>query len=130
VNFELSEEQQLLQQTVRQFLDKECPPTQLRAIFEGETGFDPALWKGMVEMGLAGLHLPESFGGAGLEMIDLALVSEALGWGAAPGPFFGHALAGLAILLAGSEAARGCAAGRRDASTVAFDEAAPLAAEE
>ena len=60
MNFELSEEQQLLQQTVRQFLDNECPPTQLRALFEGETGFDPALWKGMVEMGLAGLHLPEA----------------------------------------------------------------------
>ena len=100
MNFELSEEQHLLQQTVRQFLENECGATQLRAIFEGETGFDPALWKGMVEMGLAGLHLPESFGGAGLEMIDLALVSETLGWGAAPGPFLSHALAGLAILLA------------------------------
>jgi alkylation response protein AidB-like acyl-CoA dehydrogenase len=104
VNFELSEEQQLLQQTVRQFLENECPATHVRALFEGETGFDPALWKGMVEMGVAGLHLPERFGGAGLELIDLAIVSESLGWGAAPGPFLGHALAGLAIQLGGSEA--------------------------
>jgi alkylation response protein AidB-like acyl-CoA dehydrogenase len=103
VNFELSEEQQLLQQTVRQLLENECPPTHLRAIFEGETGFDPALWKGMVEMGVAGLHLPDAYGGAGLEMIDLAVVAETLGWGGAPGPFLGHALAGLAILLAGSD---------------------------
>jgi alkylation response protein AidB-like acyl-CoA dehydrogenase len=104
VNFELSEEQQLLQQTVRQFLDNECPATHVRALFDGDTGFDPALWKGMVEMGLAGLHLPEAHGGAGLEMIDLAVVSESLGWGGAPGPFFSHALAGLAILLGGSDA--------------------------
>jgi alkylation response protein AidB-like acyl-CoA dehydrogenase len=130
VNFELSEEQHLLQQTVRQFLDNECPPTKLRAIFEGDTGFDPSLWKGMVEMGLGGLHLPDSFGGAGLEMIDLALVSESLGWGAAPGPFLGHALAGLAILLAGSEEQKQRwlprLAGGDAIGTVAFDEAGGL----
>ena len=130
MNFELSEEQQLLQQTVRKFLDNECPTTHIRGVFEGETGFDPALWKGMVEMGLAGLHLPDTFGGAGLEMIDLALVSEALGWGGAPGPFLGHALAGLAILLAGSDEQKQrwlprLAAG--DAlATIAFDEAGGL----
>ncbi len=104
MNFELSEEQQLLQQTVRQYLENECPPTHARAVFEGETGFDPALWKGMVEMGIAGLHLAEAYGGAGLEMIDLAVVSETIGWGGAPGPFLGHALAGLAIQLGGSDA--------------------------
>jgi alkylation response protein AidB-like acyl-CoA dehydrogenase len=104
VNFELSEEQRLLQQTVRQYIDNECPPTHVRALFESETGFEPGLWKGMVEMGIAGLHLPEKYGGAGLELIDLAIVSETLGWGAAPGPFLGHALAGLAIALGGSDA--------------------------
>jgi len=58
----------------------------------------------MVEMGLAGLVIPEQFGGAGLELLDLAVVAEALGYGGAPGPFFGHSLASLAIVLAGSEA--------------------------
>jgi alkylation response protein AidB-like acyl-CoA dehydrogenase len=102
VNFDLSEEQQLLQQTVSQFIDNECPTTHLREIFESDTGFDAGLWKGMAELGLAGLHLPDEYGGAGLEVIDLALVAETLGYGGAPGPFFGHALAGLAIELAGS----------------------------
>ncbi|MGE4607631.1 MAG: acyl-CoA dehydrogenase family protein, partial [Myxococcota bacterium] len=54
--------------------------------------------------GLAGLHLDDQYGGAGLELIDLALVAETLGYGGAPGPFFGHVLAGLAIQLAGSDA--------------------------
>ncbi len=98
MNFDLSEEQELLQSTVRQFLDNECPAPQLRAIFEGETGHDPALWKGMAEMGLAGLTVPEAYGGTGLEMIDLALVTEILGYCGAPGPFFGHALATLALV--------------------------------
>jgi alkylation response protein AidB-like acyl-CoA dehydrogenase len=106
MNFDLSEEQELLQDTVRQFLEKECPPTRLREIFEGESGFDSGLWQGMVELGLGGIHLPDAFGGAGLELLDLAIVSEVLGHAAAPGPFLGHALAGLAISLGGSAAQR------------------------
>jgi alkylation response protein AidB-like acyl-CoA dehydrogenase len=103
VNFDVSEEQQLLQETIKQFLANECPPTRLREIFESDTGHDPALWKGLVEMGIAGLSIPEAYGGAGLEMIDLALAAETLGYGGAPGPFFGHALASLAIELGGSD---------------------------
>jgi alkylation response protein AidB-like acyl-CoA dehydrogenase len=105
VNFDLSEEQRLLQETLRGFLANECPATHLRAVFEGE-GHDPSLWKGMVELGLGGLHLPDRFGGAGLGLVDLALAAEVLGHAAAPGPFLGHALAGLAIELAGSDEQR------------------------
>jgi alkylation response protein AidB-like acyl-CoA dehydrogenase len=103
VNFDVSEEQELLQQSVRQFLEGECPITRLREIFEGDSGFDPALWKGMVEMGLAGLLVPEEHGGAGMEMIDLALAAETLGHGGAPGPFLGHSLAVVALLHGGSD---------------------------
>ncbi len=103
MNFDLSEEQQLLQQTVSQFLEKECPVPVVREIFEGDTGFDPALWKGMIELGIGGLHISEDYGGAGLEVIDLALVAETLGYAAVPGPFLGHALASLAIQLGGSD---------------------------
>jgi len=104
MNFDTSEEQELLQETVRQFLEGECPPARLREIFDGDTGHDPALWKGMLELGLGGLVVPEEHGGAGLETIDLALVSETLGYGAAPGPFLGHALAAVAIASGGSAA--------------------------
>ena len=90
MNFDTSEEQELLQQTVAQFLEGECPPARLREIFDGDAGHDPALWQGMVELGLAGLAIPEAHGGAGLEAIDLALVAETLGYGAAPGPFLGQ----------------------------------------
>jgi len=105
VNFDLSDDQRLLQDTIRTFCARECGPPALRAIFEGD-GHDPALWKGMIELGLGGLHLPEAHGGAGLELLDAALAAEVLGHGGVPGPFFGHALAGLAIELAGSDAQR------------------------
>jgi alkylation response protein AidB-like acyl-CoA dehydrogenase len=104
VNFDLSEEQELLQHTVRGFVEKECPPTRVHELFDAESEHDAELWNGLVELGLGGLHLPEAHGGAGLELLDLALAAEVLGWGAVPGPFLGHALAGLAISLAGSPA--------------------------
>ncbi|MFP6606605.1 MAG: acyl-CoA dehydrogenase family protein [Myxococcota bacterium] len=104
MNFDLSEEQEMLQETVRKFLENECPVTTLREIFDGDTGFSESLWKGMAEMGLAGLHLPDEYGGAGLEILDLAIVSEVLGYMGTPGPFVGHALAGLAIATGGSDA--------------------------
>jgi alkylation response protein AidB-like acyl-CoA dehydrogenase len=104
MNFGLSEEQQMLQETVRGFVENECPLPRLRELFDAESGFDEALWRGLVEMGIAGLLIPEAYGGAGMELLDLALVAEVLGAGAVPSPFLGHALATLAITLGGSEA--------------------------
>ncbi len=50
-SFRLSEEQELLQETVSQFAANECPPTRVRAIFDGPDGHDTELWKGLVELG-------------------------------------------------------------------------------
>jgi alkylation response protein AidB-like acyl-CoA dehydrogenase len=106
VNFGLSEEQQLLQETVRGFVAGECPVTRVREIFDAGSDHDPALWQGLVDMGIAGLVVPEEHGGAGLELLELALVAEELGAGAVPSPFFGHCLATLAVVLAGSDEQR------------------------
>jgi alkylation response protein AidB-like acyl-CoA dehydrogenase len=126
MHFGLTQEQQLLQETVRGFVAGECPPPRLREIFDAGVGHDPALWKGLAEIGIAGLTVPEELGGAGLGLLELALVMEELGAGALPGPSFGHALACLAIQLAGSEAQQrrwlpDLASGERIA-TVAFAE--------
>ncbi len=104
MNFDLTEEQELLQETVRQFVANECPPTRRRAIFDGPDGHDTDLWKGLLELGLGAIAVPDEFGGAGLELLDACLAAEVLGAGAVPGPFLGHSLAGLAILYAGSDA--------------------------
>ena len=106
MDFGLSEEQQLLQQTVAQFLGNENDPNQLRARFDGDEELDRGLWKGMLELGLGGLLIPENYGGAGLTLLDAAVVAETMGHGAAPGPFLNHTLAGLAIALAGNDAQR------------------------
>jgi len=104
VDFGLTEEQQLLQHTIGQFQETECPVLRLHEIFDSDEVYDPGLWRGMMELGLGGLALSDEYGGAGLELIDLALAAEVLGYHGAPGPFFGHALAGIAIELAGSNA--------------------------
>lgn len=104
MDFGLSEEQKLLQQTLRGFVENECPASRVRELFDAGQGHDPALWQGLAEMGVAGLVVPEAFGGAGLEVLDLALVCEVLGEGAVPTPLLGHALATLALAEGGSEA--------------------------
>ncbi len=104
MDFGLSEEQLLLQQTIGQFLDSECPLLRLHEIFDCDDPYDVELWRGMMGLGLGGLAISEEFGGAGLELIDLALAAEVLGHRGAPGPFLGHALAGIALGLGGSEA--------------------------
>jgi alkylation response protein AidB-like acyl-CoA dehydrogenase len=102
MDFGLSEEQDLLQTTVRRFLAGECPPSRVRELFESAEDESLPLWRGLAELGVAGLAVPEEHGGAGLGVLDLALVAEVLGEAAAPGPFLGHALATLAIAVGGS----------------------------
>ena len=102
MEFGLTEEHRLLQETLRGFAAKECPAARLRELFETGAGHDPELWRGLAEMGVTGLAIPEEYGGAGLEILDLALAAETLGIAALPGPFLGHALSGLAVALGGS----------------------------
>lgn len=125
MNFLLSSEQLEIQTSVARYLDTECPSTRLHELFDAGA-VDPALWQGLVELGVTALALPEQYGGMGLELVDLALVAEVLGSRAAPTPFLGHVLAALAIDLAGSDAQKarwlpGLADGSLGA-TVAFAE--------
>jgi len=103
MDFGLSEEQEMLQETLRGFAEKECPTTRVRELFDAGQGHDPGLWSGLAEMGLAGLAIPEAAGGAGLELLDVALAAEVLGWAGMPGPFLAHSLAAFGVVASGSE---------------------------
>ena len=103
MHFGLSEEQQLLQETLRGFAEAECPPTRLREIFDAGSGHDDTVWKGLAEMGLAGLVVPEAQGGAGLGLLELALVAEVAGFAGLPGALLEHSLAALAIDACGDD---------------------------
>src|SRR2546428_5119958 len=102
MDFGLSQDQVLLKDTIRRWLDAECPPPRVRAIMENPDGHDPALWEGLASLGVAGLHVPVAHGGSGLELLDVALAAEELGWACTPGPFLACALATAALLAAGN----------------------------
>jgi alkylation response protein AidB-like acyl-CoA dehydrogenase len=106
MDFGLSQDQLILKDTIRRFLDEQCPTTRVRQTMESATGHDTALWQGIVELGMTGLYVPAEFGGAGLELLDLALAAEEIGYNATPGPFLGTVLAAVAIADGGSEEQR------------------------
>lgn len=99
----LSEEQELLRQSAREFLSRECPMAQVRAVIDDPSGDVDKLWRQMAELGWTGLVIPEEYGGAGLSTVELAVLFEETGRVLLPGPLFTHvALGGVAIDLAGS----------------------------
>lgn len=103
MKFDLDEQQLAFQQGVAEFLEAECPVS--RALEPHETGqADLDLWRGLMELGIGGIMVPEELDGLGLGLLDLAVVMEPIGRYAAPGPFLDHALGTLALTLAGSPA--------------------------
>src|SRR6185295_20186221 len=104
MNFGLSEEQVLLKATIKRFLEEQCPTTRVRAIMESDSGHDSGLWKGLVDLGVTRLNIPAAYGGSGLELLDVALAAEELGYAATPGPFIGSAMATVALIEGGDAA--------------------------
>jgi len=103
MDISLSEEQELLQGSARDFLQQECPIRLVRAMEEDEKGYDPDLWRQMAELGWLGLVLPEPYEGSGGSMMDLAVLLEEFGRALVPGPFVPTAvLTALPILWAGT----------------------------
>jgi alkylation response protein AidB-like acyl-CoA dehydrogenase len=102
----LSEDQLILKETARSFLDEKSPVSRMRALRDSEdpTGFSRALWKEMAEMGWTGIVFPEEFGGAGMGYGELGAMLEECGRVLAPEPFVSTLLlGGNAILLGGSD---------------------------
>jgi alkylation response protein AidB-like acyl-CoA dehydrogenase len=107
MDFGLNEDQELLQRSAAEFLASECPPSFVREVARDTEGFPRGLYAHMAELGWLGLIVPEAFGGAGLTLLDLAVLMEQLGRAVVPGPFFSSAvLTTLAILNGGTAAQR------------------------
>jgi len=76
MNFEFTDEQQLLRKTVRQYVDDEIIPH--IAEWDSKGGFDPKVWKQLADLGLMGVCVPEAYGGSGMDYNSLAIVCEEL----------------------------------------------------
>ena len=86
MDFTFTDEQRAFQRAVRDFLAKECPPEHVRAMTTDGTGRSLKLWKGLAELGVVGLTVPEEYGGLGGNEVDLVLLLEEAGRAALPEP--------------------------------------------
>ena len=105
MNFEFSEEQNLLREQARGFLAEHCPMSKVRAVLDGDQPTDRELWGKIAEMGWTATVIPEQYDGLGLSHLELAVIAEELGRAVAPVPYSSSVyLATEALLLAGSAA--------------------------
>jgi len=97
----MTDERDLLRETVAALVAKHASPAAVREAMESERGYDDALWRLLCEqVGAAALVVPEEFGGAGGTLGDAAVVLEELGRNLVPSPLLGTTLAELALLAA------------------------------
>lgn len=95
----MSEERDMLRDTVASLVEKHAGPEAVRRAMESERGYDDALWALLCEqVGAAALVIGEELGGAGGELADAAVVIETLGRNLVPTPLLGTTLAELALL--------------------------------
>jgi alkylation response protein AidB-like acyl-CoA dehydrogenase len=104
--FDLTDEQQAIKSTARDFLASRFKSERLREIAASDDGFDAAGWTEMAELGWTGLAVPEEWGGQGLGIVELAVLFEEMGYALAPSPLFSNTIAGLALTLCGSDGLR------------------------
>ena len=104
MDLSLNETQQMLKASAADFLRSECPYSLVREMEQDDAGYPPALWSQMVRLGWTGLAFPEEYGGAGGELMDLAVLLEEMGRALLPGPFFSTVvLGGLTVLGDGTD---------------------------
>ena len=102
--FGLSEEQQSLQDNIKKYLEDNASLDTIKEVAGGDSAKAENIHKGLIELGISGLMVPEQYGGLELDMLFASVVSGALGSGTAPVPFAGaYVMAPIALSLGGSE---------------------------
>lgn len=89
MKLDLTDDQQLFQETVRRFVETEVPISMVRGLIGDADGFDRGWWREAAALGWTSLLVPEALGGgsiSGTGPVDLAIVAEEIGRGVAPGP--------------------------------------------
>ncbi len=124
MEFGLSEEQVLLQDSVNRFLVDRAPLDRVRK-FAGDQDRADDIWGGLCELGISALMIAEDKGGVGLSCMEAAIVAEALGFHTTPAPFLGTAVMAPVALMAANkreDILRAIAAGEHRVG-IAFGEA-------
>jgi alkylation response protein AidB-like acyl-CoA dehydrogenase len=102
-----SEEQELLRESARRFLESECTTRFVRQRMAEPEAVTDEFWQKLAEQGWLGIIYPEEEGGSGLGLVDLVVLMEEMGRAVMPGPFLSTVLLGGAVIAeAGSPAQR------------------------
>ena len=99
MNFDFSEDQDLVREQVRRLLRGHACPKMVRALLEGDLTAGTPVWQDICEMGIPATALPEDLGGNGLGYLDLCVIAEELGAALAPAPVALSRLVAMEVLL-------------------------------
>ena len=94
MDFNFTEEQNILRKTARDFLEKHCPSGFVLEMEKDERGYTEELWRGMADLGWMALIIPEEYDGVGGNFMDLVVMLEEMGRACLPGPFFSTVVLG------------------------------------
>ena len=101
MNFDFSDDARELQAQARRFFDAEAGPDAARRVMNGEEPYDKKMWRGVVDLGLPALRVPEDHGGLGLGAEEACLIAEEAGRSLAAVPLMSTMIFTEALLLAG-----------------------------
>lgn len=104
MDLELSPEQQMLRDAVRDLATKYGDPDRIRALEDDPVGHDPACWQELAGMDLIGLTLPPEHGGSGMTALESMVVFEELGRAIVPTPLLVSSVIGGGVLAAAGSA--------------------------
>jgi alkylation response protein AidB-like acyl-CoA dehydrogenase len=102
MNFDFSDDQQAIKRTAHELLAERLPAEKVRELAESGS-YDDDAWKEVCELGWAGIFVDEEHGGQGLGIVELAILTEELGYSLAPLPFLSNAAAGMMLKHAGTD---------------------------
>ncbi len=103
MDFDLTEEQEMLRQSVADFVKQRSPVERFRELRDSDAGYDKKMWREMGELGWLSLPFPESVDGFGGTFADVCIVLQELGKNLVPEPFLSSVvLGGMTILRAGN----------------------------
>ena len=104
MNFDLSEEQQLLKDSVERFVSDNYDLDTRQTLSKNDAGFSDTYWQTMAELGWLGVTVPEAHGGFGGNQADTMVLMEAFGQGLVLEPFFASAILGTRAIVSGGSA--------------------------
>ena len=105
MDFALSEEQRMLQDSIARFLESGCPLARVREVAEAGDARADDVWQELTNLGVHGVLIDEDYGGVGLGYLEAALIAEALGAAVAPVPYVASSvMAPVALAEAGTAA--------------------------